>query len=135
VKRAGKAGFTLIEIMVALVILSLALVVLMQGHYAAVTTLTISRDQVIMRNLVEQAIGFAEVGVYSNKLSDSKEYNKRFKGYKWSYEAQPMEDESNPLYSVKVRIDIPESDPVEFSFYTYRGDEYTPEGPATPPPP
>lgn len=121
-------GFTLMEIMVALVILAAAMFVLLQGHYTSLNTLGLASDEVLMRNLTEEAMGYAELGVFSGKLSDTKEYNKRYEDHSWTYEATLVgDDENNPLYDVLVRINVPDKEPYEVHFFVYVGEPFEPD--------
>lgn len=124
----NNAGFTLIEILIAVVILAAALFVLIAGQTTSVSTLDLAREKVLERNLIEQVIGRAEAGLFSGQMTESGEFNKRYEGYKWSYEATLVGDEYSPLYEVLVRIQPPEGEPIEMNIILFAGNEYTPDG-------
>lgn len=99
-------GFTLIEIVIALAILSTALFVLIQAHYASLNLYEYSRDATIVNNLMRQAVGMAEVEVLAGNLTGGDEFGRRYPGYKYSFDAQPIGDDPGVmLYDVTVRIE------------------------------
>jgi prepilin-type N-terminal cleavage/methylation domain-containing protein len=117
--REGGGGFTLIEVMVALAILSTALFVLLQAHYGSLRLYDDSRDQVTRRALLEWAVGKAELEVHGGTLSGSGEYSKRFPDTSYSFEATPIGDDSGVgLLDVVVRVSTAQEEQ-EMSFFVY----------------
>ena len=104
-----QAGFTLIEIMVALMLLGIAAAVLLEAHYGALNLFVDARDAVQMDSFMESAIGQAELAVASGTLTGTGAFGKRFPDYTFSYAATPAgEDESIPLYQVTVTVTGPD---------------------------
>lgn len=104
IDRSG--GFTLIEIVIALAILSTALFVLMQAHYASLNLYDHAHEATIMNNLMRQAVGMAEVEVLAGNLTGGDEFGRRYPGYKYSFDAQPVGDDPGVmLYDVVVRVE------------------------------
>lgn len=105
--RRGADGFTLIEVMVALAVLGSALFVLLEAHYAALRNQNELRDEVLLRSLVSQAMGIAEVEVAGGNYKDSEEFGKRYPDYKYSFDAQPVGEQYPALYDVLVTVEGP----------------------------
>ncbi len=102
----SRRGFTLIEIVIALAILSTALFVLIQAHYGSLNLYEYSRDATLVNTLMRQAVGMAEVEVLAGNLTGGDEFGRRYPGYKYSFDAQPVGDDPGVmLYDVTVRIE------------------------------
>jgi len=118
-RRQEKLGFTLVEIMVALGIVTTALFVLLDAHYTALRLNDSMADEVNMRQFIESAASKAELGVLKNVLEDSGDFGKRYADYTWSYSAtQESDDETVMLYSVQVNIKGP-AEERGAKFYVY----------------
>jgi len=106
--RHAQAGFTLIEVMVALGVLGLGLFVLLEAHYVTVRMCGKLEEKVIAQHLMEQAIARAEVDVAMGDLSGDGDFGKRRPDYAYSYEATPFDAESSPgLFTVNVKLEGP----------------------------
>jgi len=112
----GRAGFTLIEVMIAMAVLGSALFVLLQAHHAALYAHNELRDEVILRNLMALAVGIAEVEVAGGNLADSQEFGDRYPDFDYSFDAQPVGEGYPALYDVLVKIEGPE---VEREIHTF----------------
>ncbi|MBI4559408.1 MAG: prepilin-type N-terminal cleavage/methylation domain-containing protein [Candidatus Hydrogenedentes bacterium] len=127
----ARSGFTLMEIMVALAILGGALIVILNTHYAALRASDQTRDLVVERNLLERALGQAEVDVLAGNLTGDGDFGKRFESYRYRYDAQPMgEEEGIGLYSVVVVLEGP-AEPQEMSFLVFNTRRETGSGGVT----
>jgi prepilin-type N-terminal cleavage/methylation domain-containing protein len=121
VLRAGAAGFTLIEIMVALAILGTALFVLLEAHYGAMRLFSDAKDQVEVNNLLERALGVAETEVVAGSTSGNGDFGKRYPGFSYSYRADELGDTNQPgFYSVTVILQRP-TDAVQMTLLVYKG--------------
>lgn len=58
--RAANAGFTLVEVMIALAVLGTAIFVLLETHYGSLRAQDTLRQEVQMRNLMSDAVGLAD---------------------------------------------------------------------------
>ncbi len=106
--RADAQGFTLIEIMIALGILGTALFVLLHAQYVTLHLCVDVQEEVIMRNLLEQALAQAEIEVLAGNGVGVGEFGKRYPDYAYSFEAVHMgEDETVRLYEVIVKVEGP----------------------------
>ena len=85
--RRGQQGFTLIEVMFALVILGSALFLLLEAHYNALHRHVELREEVLLRRLTAQALGLAEVEVLAGTLEDSGDFGPSYPEYTYSFEA------------------------------------------------
>ena len=108
--RRLQAGFTLIEVLVALSLFGLTAVVLLDAHYGAMRLFTDTRDEVLMQGFLERALGQAEVEVMTGALNGAGTFGKRYPDYSYTYTAQLMGVESIPLYTVTVSVTGPEGD-------------------------
>lgn len=89
-RAARTQGFTLIEIMVALAILSTALLVLLDGHYGAMSLFSATRDEVLMDGFLERALGQAEVEVLAGKASGTGDFGARYPDFTYAFSAQTV---------------------------------------------
>ncbi|MBX7255867.1 MAG: prepilin-type N-terminal cleavage/methylation domain-containing protein [Candidatus Hydrogenedentes bacterium] len=107
IRACGSAGFTLVEVMIALAVLGTAIFVLLEAHYGSLRAQDTLREEVQMRNLMSEAIGYAELSVATAKLSDSQEFGRRYPGFSYSFEAQLVGESFPGLYDVMVRVEGP----------------------------
>ena len=89
-RRQSEAGFTLPEIIAAMAILGTSLLILMDAHYGALRLFADTSDEVLMQNLLERAMGEAEMEVIAGKLEGSGDFGKRYPDYEFSFTAQQM---------------------------------------------
>lgn len=129
--RADSAGFTLIEIMIALAILGASLFILLEMHYSATRAQQRLEEEVRVRNLLAEAVGIAEVEIAVGTLRDSQEFGDRYPGWRYSFDAQPIDSGSSSrtssttvnspypgLHDVLVTVEDPDRTAHELHFYT-----------------
>jgi prepilin-type N-terminal cleavage/methylation domain-containing protein len=104
---SNNKGFTLVEIIVAIAIIGTALLVLLDSHYAALDLFNNTREEVMMQNFVERAMGEAEVQVLSGQLSGSGDFGKKFPDYSYSFTAQISGEQYIPIYGLNVSVQGP----------------------------
>lgn len=117
IQRNG--GFTLIEIVAALGILSVALFLLLQTHFASLNLIVDVEDQALIDVFVTQAVGIAEFEILSGEESGEGDFGENFEGYSYSYTAELRDTEEAPgLFDVSVSIVSPqETRTIEFLVY------------------
>ena len=120
---ARRGGFTLIEVMVALVVLGTAVFVLLDAHYVALRLFATAEDEVDFRQLLEEAVARAELGVFDQTYSGGEVFGARYPDYKWSYDAAPMgepgaDGQDGGLYEVTVTVTGPDQNR-SMTFYVY----------------
>ncbi len=107
--RHGTDGFTLIEIVAALAVLGVALLVLLQTHFASLNLFIDVEDQALMDVFVAQAVGIAEFEILAGDESGDGDFGENFEGYTYSYSAELRDPEVAPgLFDVTVLITGPE---------------------------
>lgn len=106
-KARNDAGFSLMEIMVALAILATGLLILLDVHYGALRLFNDTREEALMQGFLERVLGQAEMDVVAGKLKGEGDFGKRYPDYSFTYTAQPMGDKASPLYQVQVTVKGP----------------------------
>lgn len=120
--RTG-GGFTLMEVLVALGVLSTSLFVLVSAHYSAMNLVVEGMDEADRRMLLESAVGRAEVAVMTGTLSGGGEFGAAHEGFSWSFEAMPAgADEMVPLYQVTATLTTPD-DTKSLDFFVFNNTE------------
>lgn len=127
---ANDAGFTLIEIMIALAILGTSLFILLDMHYNAVHVQNRLEKEVAVRNLLSLAVGMSEVEIAAGTLKDAQEFGDRYPGWRYTFDAQPVGDDASKsarvsaapsfpgLYDVLVTVEDPDRVAHELHYFT-----------------
>ncbi len=112
-------GFTLIEIVAALGILSLAVFLLLQTHFASLNLIVDVEDQALMDVFVTQAVGIAEFEILSGEESGEGDFGESFEAYSYTYTAELRDEQEAPgLFDVSVSIVGPgETRTIDFLVY------------------
>ncbi len=120
--RHRRHGFTLMEVLVALALLSTALFILMNGHYSAMRLHADSATEAEERQLLESAVSRAEVAVMLGTLGAQGDFGANHPDYSWSFSAQMVgPDQLVPLYQVTASLNTPEGEKSMDFFYFYTG--------------
>lgn len=118
----GRGGFTLVEVLAAVAILGGAVFILLNTHYSALRLYEEMHDGVVERQLMEKVVGEAEFGVLSGEVTGSGEFEGRFAGYGWNYQATPTggtEDSPIPFYQVEANLRTPDGEGETLTFYVF----------------
>lgn len=115
----NKAGFTLVEIMVAVAILGGAMLILLDAHYGALSLSSETRESVLLQEFLEKALGEAEVQVMAGQLSGAGDFGKTYPEYSYTFTAQAMGEQYVPIFTVMVSVTGPiESKEMQMLVYT-----------------
>lgn len=121
-RRRGTEGFTLVEVLAALSILGGALFILLNTHYSALRLHEEMAASVERRQLLERVVSEAEFKVLSGTLTESGEFEGRYRGYSWSFNGKPTggtEETPIPFYQVEATLRTPEGEEESLMFYVY----------------
>ncbi len=108
--RGGSAGFTLMEIMVAVAILGSAVFVLLEAHYGAIQLFNKSEELVTLRELVSRAVGITQLDVLIGQTSGNGDFGERYPDYTYEYTVEDYSEDSDTLKVVQVVVAGPESE-------------------------
>lgn len=104
----ANAGFTLIEIVVALAILGTALVILLECQYGAMRLYDDSRHELEIDKFLRLAVGIAETEVLAGNRSGGDRFSRRYKDYSYKFSATEVDSSRLPgLMEVDVEITMP----------------------------
>ncbi len=104
---AETAGFTLIEIMIALAILGTALFVLLQAQGGALRLQLLADDQLTETYLSLRAINQAEIEALAGNVSGSGDFGARFEGYSYTFSATASNADQPKFYTLEVSVTTP----------------------------
>lgn len=124
-------GFTLIEVLTALALLGLSLFILLNAHLNAMTLQETIYQVATQRQLLESAVGMAEVEVLLGSMSGGDDFGERYPDFSWSFEATNMGDfEEVKYYQVVVHLydDLAEEQLEPITFFYYNNNPEFDEG-------
>ena len=108
---AGQAGFTLIEIVVALALLGTALVILLENQYSSMRLYDDAQHELEMDRFLRLAAGIAETEVLAGNRSGGDTFSRRYKDFKYKYSATEVDGSRLPgLMEVEVQVIGPDKD-------------------------
>jgi len=118
------AGFTLIEVLVALSLLGVSMFVLLQTHYNAMSTFADVRDASELEFLTAEAIAAAEVEVLTGETRGSGEFPGTDTELTYSFEATDVDTANLPgLKRVLVTVNRPDKEPHVFELLVFDGTQ------------
>ena len=127
--RPSPSGFTLTEVMVALVILGGGMAVLINAFYSGLHLHAATQESVDERMFLENVVGRAEMGIAGEALSGDGDFGPRYPDYRWSYEAEERGESGSPFlldtkfFSVTATLHMPGGANRSLTFYTFSNRE------------
>ncbi len=106
-KRNPEAGFTLLEVLVAVTILGIGLAALMEGFAAGVLLLQNTRNSSIAIILAEGKLAEVENGLETADAGDFRNAGEEYSRYRWRVAREPGEAEGVQKVTVTVSWDSP----------------------------
>jgi len=103
-----RAGFTLLEVVVALAILGSAMFILLQTHLNALNAHERQQSKVFINHLMTQSLGRAELEIAAGTLNGSDDFGDRWEGYAYEFDAEYFGESYPNLYEITVRITTPD---------------------------
>lgn len=116
-KHAGDAGFTLLEVLIALAILGGAMIILLESHYATMQLFSTTQDAAIEEMLMQQGTALAETEILSGEESGDGDFGESHPDYSYSYEARFLDDVELPGL---LEVDFELRGPFESRQFTFR---------------
>jgi general secretion pathway protein I len=119
-----QSGFTFLEVMIAVAVISIALVTLIGSQSQSVSIVTISRQNLAASFLAQQKLAELEASLYDDLYSDSGRFEDDFSQYGWRTEVSVLgpdeteiEGTADMLKSIDLVITMGET---EEEIYTLR---------------
>ncbi len=119
----SRAGFTLIEVVIALAILGTGMLVLLESHFGSLMLFDQAQDQTLVELLSKQGTALAEIEILTGKTNGSGDFGDAYPDYEWEYTATIVDEFELPgLLDVEFSLFTPyEDEPLEFLFRVYDG--------------
>jgi len=116
---SAENGFTLIEILVALSVISIVLVTVFRLHSQTISMNHLSRFNATAPFLAQGKLAELEMNFPETPLSDSGDFGDDYPGYRWQFaiakvESEALGDSASPLRKIDIDVDLNENQ------YTYR---------------
>ncbi len=103
-RRSSSGGFTLLEVLIALAILSIAGLALVEAHLGSMHLWGRYRESVEARQLLQWRIAEAQLEGFSGVKHEEGEFEGRFTGYRWEIESNQLEQ---ALYEIVCTVTAP----------------------------
>lgn len=117
--RRPDAGFTLMEVVVAMAILSVSAVLLLESHYASLELTADAQEVATQNRLLEAAVSHAEIQTIAGNERGEGEFGDLHPGYSYAFTANPVEnDNRSGLFDVTVVLTTP-TETIEQQFFVY----------------
>jgi prepilin-type N-terminal cleavage/methylation domain-containing protein len=105
--QTPSAGFTLLEVMIAVAITGGAIVMLLQAHGASVALHERCRSMLIAQHLIRELISEIEVIGYPGDIVEDQDISAQYPGFKWSRTVRMIGEDMPGVYEVIVVISTP----------------------------
>jgi len=118
---AGPRGFTLLEVLIALAILSVAGMALVDAHLGSMYMWGRSRERVVARELLQQMMAEAEIeGLSGGKYDQGEIEEGPNKGYTWEMESGTLDQSDlSALYEVVCTVTAPSGRKYKLTYIRY----------------
>lgn len=114
-----QSGFTLMEVIVAMAILSVSAVLLLESHYASLELTADAQTIATENRLFEAAVSFAQIETIAGESRGEGDFGEFYPGYTYAFSSDEVEhDDRSGLYRVDVLFTTP-TDQMEQSFFVY----------------
>lgn len=119
----SRAGFTLIEVVIALAILGTGMLVLLESHFGSLLLFDEAQDTTVVELLTKQGSALVEIEILSGSTNGSGDFGDAYPEYSWEYTATIVDDFELPgLLDVEFSLITPnDKEPKEFLFRVYDG--------------
>ncbi len=106
-ERTSSAGFTLLEVMVAVAITGGAIVMLLHAHSTSMALHERCRSMLVAQHLIRELISEIEVIGYRGDVVEAQDVSNQYPGFKWSREVLMLGEDMPGVYEVTVVITTP----------------------------
>ncbi|NOQ46477.1 MAG: prepilin-type N-terminal cleavage/methylation domain-containing protein [Desulfobulbaceae bacterium] len=96
-KNSAEAGFTLLEVMIAVAIIAIAMVTLIGSQSQSVSIAAISRFDTVASLLARQKLVELETGDYTSLTSDEGYFSDDFAAYHWMVEVTDLNEDDTGI--------------------------------------
>ena len=122
--RRSAAGFTLLEVMVAVAVIAIALVAVFQLHAQTVSMGSVARFYATAPMLAQARISELETAEAGSFQNDSGDFGNDFGGYVWTSTVEDIESEvlgrgAEALKRIEITVEH-EGEGLRYQFRTYR---------------
>jgi prepilin-type N-terminal cleavage/methylation domain-containing protein len=107
IKRASLAGFTLLEVMIAVAITGGAIVVLLHTHSASMRLHERCRSMLIAQHLIRELISEIEISGYPGDIEEEQDVSDKYPGFEWRRTCRMVGETMPDVYEVTVVITGP----------------------------
>lgn len=123
-KRRSPAGFTLLEVMVAVAVIAIALVAVFQLHAQTVSMGSVARFYATAPMLAQARISEIETAEPGDFRNDSGDFGNDLAGYVWTSTVEDIESEvlgrgAEALKRIEITVEH-EGEGLRYQFRTYR---------------
>ncbi len=95
--RRETGGFTLLEVMVAVAVISMSCVALLSSQSQSLSMASLSRFETAAALLARQKLAELELSGYESLSSDSGQFDDEFSEYRWRAEVKELDDDETGI--------------------------------------
>lgn len=117
-----RAGFTLLEVIIALAILGSSMVLLLESHYGSLLLFSEAQDEVLKQVLSKQGSALAELEILTGVESGGDDFGEAYPGYSYTFRSKMIDEFELPgLFEVTFVLHTPTEEAEPFIFRVYDG--------------